>query len=102
MEQVGDDMLLPQMLGNDGGDVVVGEATIADGAGPNRQIGTVVAASLAPTGAHVATCREVGFFEGVDERRAQRFAVTKRPMTEVNSVFWCVHEGHYTISLCQK
>ena len=66
MEQVGDDMLLPQMLGNDGGDMVVREAAIADRTGPNRQIGTVVAPPLTATGPHIAVGGEIGLFKCVD------------------------------------
>ncbi len=66
MEQGVDDLLLPKMLGDDGSDMVVGEATITDGPRPNRQIGAVVAPSLATTGPHIATCGEIGLFKGID------------------------------------
>jgi hypothetical protein len=66
MEQVFDNLLLAQMLGDDGGDVVVGEATIAKGPRPNGQIGAVVAPPLTATGPHIATCAEIGLFKGID------------------------------------
>ena len=100
MEQVGDDMLLPQMLGDDGSDMVVGEATITDGARPNRQIGAIVAPPLTATSPHIAVGGEIDLFEGIDKCRAQRFAMTKRPMTEINSVFRCIHGGIIQYRYC--
>jgi len=100
VEQVGDDMLLPQMLGDDGSDMVVGEATITDGPRPNRQIGTVVTPPLAATGPHIAMGAEIGVLKGIDKCRAQCFAMTKRPMTEINSVFRCIHGGIIQYRYC--
>lgn len=66
MEQGVDDLLLAEMLSDDGGDVVVGEAAVADWSRPNRQIRTVVAPPLAATGPHITTCAEIGLCEGID------------------------------------
>ena len=66
MEQGFDDVLLPQMLVYDGSDVVMGEATIADWTGPNRQIGTIVAPPLTATSPHIAVGGEVGLLKRID------------------------------------
>ena len=66
MEQGFDDVLLAKMGVYDGGDMVVSEAAITDGTGPNRQIGTVVAPPLTATGPHIAMGGEIGLFEGID------------------------------------
>jgi hypothetical protein len=66
MEQGFDNLLLTQMLGDDGSDMVVGEATVAKGPRPNRQIGTIIAPPLAATSPHIATCAEIGLFKRVD------------------------------------
>lgn len=66
MEQGVDNLLLTQMLGDDGGDMVVGQATIANGPRPNGQIGAVVAPSLTATSPHIATCSEIGLLKGID------------------------------------
>jgi len=54
------------MLGNDGGDMVVREAAIADGTGPNRQIGAIVAPPLTATSPHIAVGGEVGLLKRID------------------------------------
>ncbi len=66
MEQGFDDVLLAQMLGNDGGDMVVSEATIADRTGPNGQIGTIIAPPLTATGPHITVGGEIGLLKRVD------------------------------------
>jgi hypothetical protein len=66
MEQGVDNLLLTQMLGDNGGYMVVGEATVANGPRPNGQIGAVVAPPLTATGTHIATCAEIGLLNGID------------------------------------
>ena len=66
MEQGFDDVLLAEMGVYDGGDMVVGEATVANGPRPNGQIGAVVAPPLTATGTHIATCSEIGLLNGID------------------------------------
>ena len=66
MEQGFDDVLLAEMGVYDGGDVVVGETTIAKGSRPNGQIGAVVAPPLAATGTYIAACAEIGLLKGID------------------------------------
>jgi hypothetical protein len=66
VEQGFDDVLLAKMRVYDGGDMVVREATITDGTGPNRQIGTVVAPPLTATGSHIAMGGEIGLLKCVD------------------------------------
>jgi len=66
MEQGVDNLLLTQMLGDDSSDMVVGEATVAKGPRPNRQIGTVVTPPLAATGPYIAMGAEIGVLKGID------------------------------------
>lgn len=66
MEQGFDDVLLAKMGVYDGGDMVVSEATIANGSRPNGQIGTVVAPPLTATGPHIAVGGEIGLLKCID------------------------------------
>jgi hypothetical protein len=66
MEQGFDDVLLAKMGVYDGGDMVVGEAAIADGSRPNRHIRAVVAPPLTATGPHIAVGGEIGLLKCVD------------------------------------
>ena len=95
MEEFADNRLLSQVLLHNLLDARDGEVAIADGAWPDGQIGTIVTAPLAATGAHVTDVIECSGADGIDEGRAEHFAATKWPMTEIDTKLVCSHGMQY-------
>ena len=96
MQEFADNRLLPQVLLHNLLDARDGEVAVADGPRPNGQVGTVVAAPLAATGAYVAGVSEAGMGNGVDEGGAEHFTPTKWPMAEVYTKLMCGHMMQYS------
>jgi hypothetical protein len=96
MEVLSDNLLIAEMLVHNGADIGVGQMAITEGTRPNREIWTVVAATLTATGTYLAGVGESGLRNGEFEGVAERFTVTKRTMTEIDAGVGCAHMSEYS------